>query len=70
MTPLSVIVPATFDGVEISFFFPYDIFKDKDWVTVEVTFDQITFLLAEQGRILVYKLPNLTFVRPKYSYVG
>lgn len=45
-------------------------FDDKDWVTVEVTFDQITYILAETGRILVYKLQNLTQVRPKYSYTG
>jgi len=56
LTPRSVLVKATFDGVGISFIFPFNVFDDKDWVTVEVTFDQITYILAETGRILVYKL--------------
>ena len=60
LTPRSVLVKATFDGVGISFIFPFNVFDDKDWVTVEVTFDQITYILAETGRILVYKLQNLT----------
>jgi len=49
-------VPAAFDGEVISFIFPFNVFDDKDWVTVEVTFDNITYDLAETGRILIYKL--------------
>ncbi len=52
----------------MSFVFPFNVFSDKDWVTVEVTFDQLTYTLGETGRILVYKLVVLTQVRPKYSY--
>ena len=57
-------------GSNVTFTFPSEIFNDKDWLTVEVTFDYITWAMSDKVRIVVVKRPILTQVRPLYSYVG
>lgn len=53
----------------VTFIFPSGIFNDKDWVTVEITFDYITWAMCDAVRPVVVKRPVLTQVRPLYSYV-
>ena len=72
-TYLSYVVTETEYVVEedvVYFTFPSGIFKDKDWLTVELTFDNITWALALEDRIVVFKQPELTQVRPLYSYAN
>ena len=55
---------------QMTFIFPSGVFDDKDWVTVEVTFDDISWALSETVRLVIMKRPRITQVRPLYSYVG
>jgi len=53
----------------VTFVFPSDHFADKDFVTIELTFDQITWDLADPLRLIVFEQIVLTKARPSYVYL-
>ena len=54
----------------VQFRFPAEKFDDKDWTTVELTFDLITWALADEQRVAVVTDVQITQIRPSHSYVG
>jgi hypothetical protein len=54
----------------VQFRFPAEEFDDKDWTTVELTFDLITWALADEQRVAVVTDVEITQIRPSHSYVG
>jgi len=54
---LSTIVTETewVDEGTVYFIFPAHIFKDKDWLLLELTFDNITWAVANTDRLAVVK---------------
>ncbi len=74
MTPLSYVVspPNTsfVDSNLVTFVFPSGVFNDKDFVDIELTFDEITWDSAYRSRVVVYKQIVLTKIRPAYVYTS
>ena len=70
-SPLRVEVTETVyvDPTTVTFTFPDSIFDDKDNVLVELTFDEITWTLANDKKLTVYKQVVLTRVWPTYVYL-
>ena len=54
----------------VSFTFPEGVFSDKDWVRVELTFDEITWTLALTSRLAMYRQVVLTRTWPSYVYLN
>ena len=74
MTPLSFVVaspmPKFVDSKLVTFIFPSGVFSDKDFVSIELTFDEITWDTAKNSRVVVYKQIVLTKIRPSFVYTG
>ena len=54
----------------MTFVFPSGVFNDKDFVSIELTFDEITWDTAQDSRVVVYKQIVLTKIRPSFVYTG
>lgn len=74
MTSLFTIVEPPFtsfvSATIVTFVFPSGVFADKDLVSVELTFDEVTWDMAESQHLLVYKQVVLTKIRPSYIYTN
>ena len=54
----------------VSFTFPSNIYTDKDWIHLELTFDDVTWTSAIPNRISVAKQVQLTRTWPSHVYLG
>ena len=67
---VSTIVECTYDGDSaVEFTFPSGVFTDRDWVILELTFDDITWFLVEPDRIAVVEQAILTRTWPSHVYL-
>ena len=57
------------DSSQVEFTFPSLIFTDKDWVTLELTFDDITWSLVWPDRLAIVKQVELTRTWPSHVYL-
>jgi hypothetical protein len=54
----------------VYFIFPSKIFKEKDWVEVELSFDDVTWDKSDKIRLVVYKEIVIEQLRPNVVYTN
>ena len=54
----------------VTFDFPNDLYDDLDWVLIELTFDDVTWTLAQPNRIAVSRQIILTRTWPSHVYTN
>ena len=66
-----IVRDCTYDGDSlVEFTFPSSIFTDKDYVILELTFDEVTWTLVTPNRLAVTKQVELTRTWPSHVYLN